>query len=111
MPRVKVVRPVMRQVSDYEDFNGRIEAAASVTIRTRVGGMLVKVLFVPGMLVREGDVLFEIDPRPYQAALDRADAEVDKAIAQPRHVDRDRGAEDAEDELEGDCRQNLYVKQ
>jgi RND family efflux transporter MFP subunit len=81
VPRVKVVRPVMRQVSDYEDFVGRIEAAASVEIRPRVGGMLVNVQFVPGTLVRKGDVLFEIDPRPYQAALDRADAEVDKAIA------------------------------
>jgi multidrug efflux system membrane fusion protein len=73
---VPVSQPVQRQVTDYQDFTGRTEASSSVTIRARVTGYLIRVAFKDGADVRQGDVLFEIDPRPYQAALDQAQSEV-----------------------------------
>jgi RND family efflux transporter MFP subunit len=79
--KVAVCRPIVREVSDYLDFTGRTEAAQSVEIRPRVGGMLTKVVYPSGKMVKEGDLLFEIDPRPYQAELDKAEAEVRRAEA------------------------------
>jgi multidrug efflux system membrane fusion protein len=73
-PEVPVARPVVREVTDYEDFTGRTEAAQSVELRARVTGYLVKVLFQDGAEVKRGDLLFEIDPRPYQAELEKAQA-------------------------------------
>jgi RND family efflux transporter MFP subunit len=73
-PPVSVTRPVQREVAEYEEFTGRIEPALAVDIRPRVSGYLSRVLFQPGA-VKKDDVLFEIDPRPRQAALDRAIAE------------------------------------
>jgi multidrug efflux system membrane fusion protein len=80
-PEVKVARPVAREVTDYEDFVGRIDAIQSVELRARVTGYLVKTLATEGGEVKKGDVLFEIDPRPYQAQLDQARAEMDLAKA------------------------------
>jgi multidrug efflux system membrane fusion protein len=73
---VRVTQPVQREVTDHQDFTGRIEASASVTLRARVSGYLTRVAFKDGADVKQGDLLFEIDPRPYQAALDQALAEV-----------------------------------
>jgi RND family efflux transporter MFP subunit len=67
-------QPVAREVTDYEDFTGRTEAVASVELRARVTGYLDKVTFKDGAEVKKGDVLFEIDPRPYRAELDKAEA-------------------------------------
>jgi RND family efflux transporter MFP subunit len=75
-PDVKVSHPVTATVTDYEDFPGRIVAVNSVEIRARVTGYLDKVNFQEGADVHEGDVLFEIDPRPYQAELERAEGNV-----------------------------------
>jgi RND family efflux transporter MFP subunit len=80
-PQVSVARPVVREVTDYEDFTGRTEAAMTVELRARVTGYLDKVLFKDGTEVKKGDLLFEIDPRPYQAELDRANAVVAQAEA------------------------------
>jgi RND family efflux transporter MFP subunit len=81
---VPVARPVVREVTDYEDFTGRAEAASVVEVRARVTGYLDKVLFKEGAEVKQGDVLFLIDPRPYQAELDRARAEVARCEARLR---------------------------
>jgi RND family efflux transporter MFP subunit len=75
-PTVQVARPVEREVTDYEMFNGRVEAAESVNIASRVTGYLTKVAFKEGSDVKKGDLLFEIDPRQYQAQVDQAEAEV-----------------------------------
>jgi len=74
VPEVKVVAVVSREVTDFADSTGRTEAAQSVEVRARVTGYLAKVDFKDGSEVKKGDILFEIDPRPYQAELDRANA-------------------------------------
>ncbi|MHB1422386.1 MAG: efflux RND transporter periplasmic adaptor subunit [Gemmataceae bacterium] len=74
-PAVTVSRPVVRAVVDHDEYEGRIAAVKTNDIRARVRGELVKVLFKDGQLVKAGDPLFEIDPRPYQAALDAATAQ------------------------------------
>ncbi len=73
---VLVTLPVSRYVTDYEDFTGRTDAIDSVEIRARVGGYLDKINFLDGAIVKKGQVLFEIDPRPYQAMLNQAEAKV-----------------------------------
>ena len=73
-PIVTVSVPVVREVADRADFTGRIEAIASVDIRPRVSGYITKMPFVEGSEVKAGDLLFQIDPRPYQATVDQAKA-------------------------------------
>ncbi len=73
---VTVSYPVERYVTDYADFTARIAAVDSVEVRAHVWGYLEKVNFKEGALVKKGDVLFELDPRPYRAALDQAKAKV-----------------------------------
>src|SRR5205823_14652359 len=75
-PALPVSQPVQREVTDYVDFTGRTDAVESVGIRARVTGYLVKMPFKEGAEVKKGDLLFEIDPRPYQAQLDQALAQV-----------------------------------
>jgi RND family efflux transporter MFP subunit len=75
---VKVSVPVVKEVTDYEEFVGRTEACKMVEIRARVTGYLNNLGFRDGALVEKGKVLFKIDPRPFQADLDKAEA----AIAQ-----------------------------
>lgn len=73
---VTVSQPIKRTISDFADFVSRTAAVDSVEIRARVGGYLEKINFKEGMLVKKGDVLFEIDPRPYQAQVDYAKGQV-----------------------------------
>ena len=73
---VPVAQPVQRQVTDYVDFTGRTDAVESVNIVPRVTGYLVQMPFKEGSEVKKGDLLFVIDPRPYQAQLDQAKAQV-----------------------------------
>ncbi len=61
---VTVARPLVRQVTDYEDFIGRTKAAEAVEVRSRVTGYLVKILFEDGDEVKRAQELFQIDPRP-----------------------------------------------
>jgi RND family efflux transporter MFP subunit len=75
-PDVIVSRPVVKPVTEHEDFTGRTVSMADVTVRARVTGYLDKVNFKEGSEVKQGDVLFEIDPRPYQAALKQTEASV-----------------------------------
>src|SRR6476660_3670397 len=71
-PAVPVSHPVDRVVTDYVDFTGRTDAVQAVDVRARVTGYLVQMPFKEGAEVKKGDLLFEIDPRPYQAQLDQA---------------------------------------
>lgn len=75
-PAIPVSQPVTREVTDYIDFTGRTEAKDSVNIVPRVTGYLVSIPFKEGAEVKAGDVLFEIDPRPYQAQYDQAVGQV-----------------------------------
>ena len=79
---VTVSRPVERYVTDYADFTARTAAIDSVEVRAHVWGYMDKVNFKEGALVKKGDVLFELDPRPYQAMLNQAKAKVAQDEAQ-----------------------------
>ncbi len=76
VPVIPVSKPVSRMVTDYVDFTGRTDAVEAVDIRARVTGYLTKMPFKEGAEVKEGDLLFEIDPRPYKAQLDQALSQV-----------------------------------
>jgi RND family efflux transporter MFP subunit len=74
------VAPVLeREVSEWDEFTGRLEAVDAVEIRPRVSGYITRVTFDEGKEVQKGEVLFEIDPRPYQAQLAQAEAELERA--------------------------------
>jgi RND family efflux transporter MFP subunit len=75
-PAVSVSLPLEREVTDYQNFTGRMAAITMVQVRARVTGYLDKVNFKEGDLVKEKDVLVEIDPRTYQAAYEQAEANV-----------------------------------
>jgi multidrug efflux system membrane fusion protein len=81
-PAVPVSKPVQRQVTDYVDFTGRTQAVKSVNIVARATGYLIKEPFAEGSEVKAGDLLFEIDPRPYQAQYDQAVGQVNLYNAQ-----------------------------
>jgi multidrug efflux system membrane fusion protein len=86
---VPVARPMVRELTDYQDFNGRTEAVESVELRARVSGYITRVLFKDGAEVKRGDALFEIDPRPYQAELEKAQALLAAAEARLKRVEGD----------------------
>jgi RND family efflux transporter MFP subunit len=73
-PSVTVVEPTKRTVFDYDEYVGRFVAVNSVEIRARVSGYLDKVHFTDGQMVKQGDLLFTIDKRPFQNAADQARA-------------------------------------
>ena len=78
---MSVSYPIERSVTDYADFTGRTAAVHSVEVRARVDGYLDSVNFKEGALVKKGDVLFVIDPRPFVAELNRAKAQLEEAKA------------------------------
>ena len=79
VPQVTVAPVLERDVREWDELTGRLEAVDSVEVRPQVSGQLVHVAFAEGKEVAKGDVLFEIDPRPYQADLARAAAELERA--------------------------------
>ena len=78
-PAVTVAPVLQRDIAESDEFSGRLEAVDHVEIRPRVSGYIKRVGFAEGREVRKGEVLFEIDPRPYQADLDRAQAQLEQA--------------------------------
>ncbi len=80
-PTVSVSCPVEREITDYAEFTARVAAVESTEVRARVSGQIVAVPFQPGTFVREGDVLVEIDVRPFQAELETRMAEEARAAA------------------------------
>lgn len=76
---VKVAQPVSQQVTEWDEYTGRIEAVNSVEVRARVSGYLDKVNFKAGDKVHKGELLFQIDPKPFAAQLNYAEAELERA--------------------------------
>jgi RND family efflux transporter MFP subunit len=71
---VTAAKPMARRLTDWDEFTGRLTARDKVEIRARVSGYLTKISFKEGTEVKEGDLLFTIDPRPYEAIVQRAEA-------------------------------------
>src|SRR3954468_21927846 len=83
-PPVTVATPLVHHLTEYDEFTGRFEAVQQAEIRARVSGYVQQIEFDDGDLVEPGQILFIIDPRPYEAAADRAKAQLDQARAQLR---------------------------
>lgn len=80
-PPVTVSQPIVRDLVDEDDYEGRIVATQKVDVRARVRGHLIKINFHAGDMVKPNDLLYEIDPRPYQTTLDAAKAQQKSAEA------------------------------
>src|SRR6266581_8417769 len=80
-PKIAVAEVVSRDITEWDEFTGRLDAVHSVAIRPRVSGFVAAIRFDEGAMVRKGDLLFEIDPRPFQAEVDRLRAELARANA------------------------------
>jgi RND family efflux transporter MFP subunit len=78
---VFVAKPLKRTIVDWDDFVGRFEAVNSVDVRPRVTGYLQSIEFRDGQIVQKGQLLFVIDPRPYQAVLDQARGQLAHAVS------------------------------
>ena len=81
LPQVTVAPVIERDVTEWDEFTGRLQAVDSVEVRPRVSGYVSAVRFTEGAMVRRGDLLFQIDPRPFQAEVDRLRAELTRAQA------------------------------
>jgi multidrug efflux system membrane fusion protein len=88
-PKVSVQHPELRKVVDYDNYNGWLRATDTVDIRSRVRGHLDKIHFTDGDMVKKGQLLFELDPRPFKAEIGRASDSVNIYAAQ-----RDAAAKD-----------------
>lgn len=89
LPQVDVATVLQRDVVDWQTYSGRLEAVDKVDVRPLVSGTIVSVNFKDGSLVKKGDTLFVIDPRPYQAEVDRAAAQLAAAQAQAGYAQSD----------------------
>ena len=91
---VSAATVVQREIVETQEFSGRLEAVQRVEIRPRVSGYITAVHFTPGALVKKGDKLFTIDPRPYRAELAKAEADANSARARAglAKVELDRAA-------------------
>jgi multidrug efflux system membrane fusion protein len=78
-PLVKIAQPLNQIVIDWDEYTGRIEATNTVDVRARVGGHLQQINFTAGEKVKKGDLLFLVDPQPYRAQLNFANAELERA--------------------------------
>ena len=83
--RVTVSYPLERNVADYVEFTGQTSAVKTVEVRARVWGYLESLHFTEGALVKQGDLLFQIDPRPYKALVDQAKGKIGQDNAQLKH--------------------------
>lgn len=93
-PVVTVAPVVEKELIEWTEFTGQTEAVEAVEVRPRVSGYIQEVRFQSGQLVKKGDVLFVIDPRPYQAEVEQREAELEQAKA--RHANAGRMAHRAD---------------
>ncbi|MFZ4766611.1 MAG: efflux RND transporter periplasmic adaptor subunit [Roseimicrobium sp.] len=77
-PTVTVAKPIVKRIMEWDEYVGRLVSPKTVELRARVSGYLEKVHFKQGSEVKQGDILFTIDPRPYQAIVDRLQAELER---------------------------------
>jgi multidrug efflux system membrane fusion protein len=87
---VTASQPVKREIIDWDEYPGRLEAVDMVEIRARVSGYLESVHFIDGAEVNKGDLLMVIDPRPYKAELDRAQALLEQAVTRQQLATSER---------------------
>jgi multidrug efflux system membrane fusion protein len=80
-PPVTVSRPLQKTITEWDEYTGRFTPMASVEVRARVSGFIDSVHFKDGQLVKQGDLLFVIDPRPYRLAVEQSTADVERAKA------------------------------
>lgn len=92
-PQLTVSQPISRKVVEWDEYTGRFDAVEAVDVRARVSGYLMDVKFTDGEDVKAGDLLFNIDPRPFERALDQAKAQLDQAKVSVSNakLDVDRG--------------------
>src|SRR5207237_8971468 len=92
---VNVVTVVEKEVDEWDEFTGRLEAVESVDIRPRVSGYITEIHFEAGAIIKRGDLLYVIDPRPYQADFDRTSAELERTQAELKlaQIELDRAKE------------------
>jgi membrane fusion protein, multidrug efflux system len=88
-PPVTVAQPVKRTVTDWDEFTGRFEAVEEVQVRARVGGFVTSIEFRDGAFVRAGDLLYVIDPRPFEAVAEQADGQLADARAKAELAKRE----------------------
>ena len=92
-PQVSVATVIDREVTEWDEFTGRLEPVESVDVRPRVSGYVSSVRFTEGAIVRKGDPLFQIDDRPFLAEVDRLRAE--NAMSLEEHDRRSAFAQEA----------------
>ncbi|MEM9899488.1 MAG: efflux RND transporter periplasmic adaptor subunit [Pseudomonadota bacterium] len=85
-PTVTIAHPTVKEIIEWDEYSGRFEAIDNVEIRARVSGYLTEIAFTPGEIVEAGDLLFRVDPRPYEAALAAAKADLAGADASLRNA-------------------------
>jgi RND family efflux transporter MFP subunit len=88
-PEVTVAEVKAEEITEWDEYQGEFEPIDAVEVRPRVSGYLIRVAFTEGKEVRKGDVLFEIDPEPYQATLDQRQADLTRARARLELTERD----------------------
>jgi len=88
-PPVTVAQPTKRTVTDWDEFTGRFEAIEEVQVRARVGGFVTNVEFRDGAFVNTGDLLYVIDPRPFEAVAEQADGQLSDARAKAELAKRE----------------------
>ncbi|MDX1367160.1 multidrug efflux RND transporter periplasmic adaptor subunit MexE [Pseudomonas sp.] len=92
--QVSVAEVIEQPINEWDEFTGRLEAPESVDVRPRVSGFIDRVAFDEGSLVKKGDLLFQIDPRPFEAEVKRLEAQLQQARAsQARTVSEARRGE------------------
>src|SRR5688500_1341200 len=82
LPEIATAQVINKRIKDWDEYTGRFQAVDSVEVRPRASGYIDEVKFREGQLVKQGDVLFVIDQRPYQADYDRARAGLELARSQ-----------------------------
>ncbi|PWB35162.1 efflux transporter periplasmic adaptor subunit [Pseudomonas sp. SDI] len=80
-PKVSVAKVIEQPINEWDEFTGRLEAPETVEVRPRVSGQIDQVAFTEGAQVKKGDLLFQIDPRPFQAEVRRLEAQLQQARA------------------------------
>lgn len=88
-PAVTVANPVEKTVTEWDEYTGRFEAVDQVDVRARISGVLSEVKFRDGALVKEGDLLFVIDPRPFERILERERANLAAAQVRAEFASKD----------------------